>query len=283
MPAHHKDIVSKNLLKRLVLDMAQYLFELPLQEAVILDQEKQRIEDRRADLVVGVTEPDGTESIFHIEIQNHNDVTMPRRMMRYYVDIADAYPGKLVRQYLLYIGKEPLRMSNRVENALFDYHYELMDAQQLDCQRFLEQDTPDALIFAILCDFKGRDARDIVTHILKRLQALTGEEESRYRHYLVMLDVLALNRGLQPLIKEVEPMLNLNIKETALYQIGMEEGVAKGMERGMERGMEQGRQEEQALLLRRLLDRFEPREVAEISGVNLETVYRMRGDAQPSP
>ena len=92
MPAH-KDIVSKDLLKRLILDMAHYLFELPLQDATILDQEKQRIEDRRADLVVCVTEPDGTESILHIEIQNHNDLAMPRRMMRYYVDIADAYPG----------------------------------------------------------------------------------------------------------------------------------------------------------------------------------------------
>ena len=57
MFAPYKDIVSKDLLKRLILDMARYLFALPLQDAVILDQEKQRIEDRRADLA-----PPGTGS-----------------------------------------------------------------------------------------------------------------------------------------------------------------------------------------------------------------------------
>ena len=282
MPAPHKDIVSKDLLKRLVLDMAHYLFELPLRDAVILDQEQQCIEDRRADLVVGVTEPDGTESILHIEIQNSHDPDMPWRMMRYYTDIARAHRGKLVRQYLLYIGKEPLRMSHRMENAEFDYHYHLINARELDCERFLEQDTPDALIFAILCDFKGRDARDMVTHILKRLQALTKEEESRYRKCLIMLDVLASNRGLQPLIEEVEPMLNLNIEETAFYRIGVKKGISQGLEKGLEKGREKGMEEGivkgQAILVRRLLDRFEPAEVAEISGVDLETVQRLRGD-----
>ena len=45
----HKDIVSKDLLKNLVLDMAKYLFGQPLREAEILNEEHQRIETRHAD------------------------------------------------------------------------------------------------------------------------------------------------------------------------------------------------------------------------------------------
>ena len=52
MARHHKDIISKDLLKRLVLDMSEHLFGRPLSDAEILNEEHQRIEDRRADLVV---------------------------------------------------------------------------------------------------------------------------------------------------------------------------------------------------------------------------------------
>ena len=46
-----KDIVSKDILKRLLLDMATYLLRLDLVDAELLSTEAQRIEDRRADLV----------------------------------------------------------------------------------------------------------------------------------------------------------------------------------------------------------------------------------------
>ena len=54
-----KDIVSKDLLKRLLLDMATYLLRLDLVDAELLSTEEQRIEDRRADLVAKVTPAQG--------------------------------------------------------------------------------------------------------------------------------------------------------------------------------------------------------------------------------
>ena len=101
-----------------------------------------------------------------------------------------------------------------------------------------------------------------------------------------MLDMLASNRGLQPLIKEVEPMLNLNIEETAFYQIGMEKGVAKGMEKGLSQGVEKGRLEgwergqeaTRADLVQKLLMRMDADQVAEWTGLDRETVLRLGRD-----
>ena len=82
-----------------------------------------------------------------------------------------------------------------------------------------------------------------------------------------MLDMLAANRNLQSVIKEAEPMLRMRIEELATYEMGME------------KGMEKGRQEERASVVRKLLARFDVREVAELTGLDAETVRRLSGDS----
>ena len=82
-----KDIISKSILKRILLDMAVYLFKLELVDAERLFTETQRIEDRRADLVARVTPIQGEPFILHLEIQNNNDPQMAMRMLRYLSDI----------------------------------------------------------------------------------------------------------------------------------------------------------------------------------------------------
>ena len=42
-----KDIISKKILKRLLLEMAHYLCKLDLSDAELVNTEEQRIEDRR--------------------------------------------------------------------------------------------------------------------------------------------------------------------------------------------------------------------------------------------
>ncbi len=78
----HKDITSKYILKHIVLDLAQYLLNMKLDSAEILETEKQRVEERRADLVVKATQKNN-EFILHIEVQNDNQSKMPIRMLRY--------------------------------------------------------------------------------------------------------------------------------------------------------------------------------------------------------
>lgn len=37
---------------------------------------------------------------------------MPLRMLRYFTDIALAYPNQVIKQYLVYIGRPALRMND---------------------------------------------------------------------------------------------------------------------------------------------------------------------------
>nr|VFJ86390.1 MAG: hypothetical protein BECKH772A_GA0070896_1000143 [Candidatus Kentron sp. H]VFJ88263.1 MAG: hypothetical protein BECKH772B_GA0070898_1000135 [Candidatus Kentron sp. H]VFJ95485.1 MAG: hypothetical protein BECKH772C_GA0070978_1000243 [Candidatus Kentron sp. H] len=244
-----KDIVSKETIRRLAVDLATYLLELPIEpdSVEVLPTEHQRVEDRRADLVVKLRDISGEGFLLHMEIQNNNDSTMPIRMMRYMTDILLAHPGLPLRQYLIYIGSEPLTMPDRVDGPGFHYRYGLLDMRTLDCRHLLEKDTPDALVLAILCDFGDHDPQAVVNHIYARLRALLGNRPKQFREYLYILHLLSTNRNLEKQIEEAQKMLTrIDVERMPFYQLGMEKGMAQGMELGHGKG--------EAAFLTRLLD-----------------------------
>jgi hypothetical protein len=69
-----KDILGKDSIKRIAVDIAIYLLHLDIdpERVELLSTEQQRIEDRRADLVAKLEQHD-RPFILHIEIQNNND------------------------------------------------------------------------------------------------------------------------------------------------------------------------------------------------------------------
>jgi hypothetical protein len=246
-----KDIVSKDILKRIAIDMARVLLHLKVDHAEIIETEYQRIEDRRADLVARMDGEAG-EFILHVEIQNDNYPKMPWRMLRYRAEIGYAQPDYDIRQYLLYIGKNRLTMADGIQQSGMDYRYHIIDMHTVDCETLLNQGTPEGLVFAILCDFKGRPEREVVHYILQRLRQLTAENETRFREYVRMLEVLSTNRDLEHVIEEEEKMLS-QVDQTRLpsFRIGMQQGMQEGMQQGIHYG-------EEKLLERQLTRRFGP-------------------------
>ena len=134
----------------------------------------QRVEDRRADLVASMRASDGAEFLLHVEIANGNAANMPLQMLRYYTDTRFAgHPGP-IRQFLIYIGADRLTMPAGLdEPELLDYRYDLVDMHQIDCAGLLEQNNPDALVLAVLCDFGDRKLQEVVTHIVHYRAPLT--------------------------------------------------------------------------------------------------------------
>ncbi len=183
-----KDIVTKSLIEELAACLVTRLLKIPVVPASIewLDTEQHRVEYRRADMVVRIQPCEDEEPcLLHLEIQNNNHPQMPLRMLRYYTDIRLRWPKEPLRQYLIYTGKAKLDMPAGLPD--FNYCYELIDMRTIDCALLLSEDTPDALVLAILCDFKGRSARDIISYIIKRLHQLTFEHDDTFRRYLHML------------------------------------------------------------------------------------------------
>ena len=254
-PMTKKDIVSKDILKRIAIDMARVLLHLKVDHAEIMETEYQRIEERRADLVAKMDGQDG-EFILHVEIQNDNYPKMPWRMLRYRAEIGYAHSEYDIRQYLLYIGKNRLTMADGIQQSGMDYRYQIIDMHTVDCETLLNQGTPEGLVFAILCDFKGRSEREVVHYILQRLRQLTADNETQFREYVRMLEVLSTNRDLEHVIEEEEKMLS-QVDQTRLpsYRIGMQQGMQEGMQEGIQQGMQQGMQQEARTMLERLLSK----------------------------
>ncbi len=228
----YKDITSKYILKHIVLDVAQYLLDMKLDNAEIIETQTQRVEERRADLVVKATRK-GKEFILHIEIQNDNQNNMAVRMLRYYTDIALSWSDYDVVQYLIYIGKKPLNMVSGIDRENHFYQYHTIDMHHVDCSVFLAQNQPEAIVLAILCDFKDKDKRQIIREILNRIAILTSNNESQYRDCLLMLEVLSKNRDLTEILKEEENMLSeIKLEDLPSYEIGIEKGIEKGIKGG---------------------------------------------------
>ena len=258
-----KDLISKQLLQRLLVGFGNRLFNLDIAEAELLSNEQPRIEARRADLVARVKNADGDSYILHVEIQNDNQANMPLRMLRYYSDIALQYPKDKVVQYLLYIGKAPLNMANQISAYNWTYRYEVLDMRSQDSEYFLSANNPDAIVLAILCDPKDQEPKALVARIIKELRRLHGDKLDKLRDSLEMLDVLAGNRGLQNLVKENTKMY-IDVEKLGIYQLVKE--------KGMEKGMEKGRVEYQQEIILQLLAKLSPEQVAELSGVSLAKV-----------
>ena len=262
----NKDIVSKHLLKRIVEELSHYLFHLDLKNVEVLETQYQRVEERRADIVVKA-EQAGKELLVHIEVQNSNDAEMSFRMLRYYTDIALNWPGSEIEQYLIYIGKPKLIMPEGISQRKIDYAYHIIDMHNIDCQTFLKQDQPDALVLAILCDFKGQDAREVVHYIIKRLKFLTKDNESAFREYISMLELLSTNRDLSVNIKEEEKMLSVRLRDLPSFEIGYEEGIEVGIEVGIEK-------EKEKIAKQMLLD-MDEQTVSKYTGLPLSVVQNL--------
>ena len=266
-----KDLISKQLLRQLIVDFGNQLFGLNIIEAELLSSEQPRVEERRADLVARVKNNQGESYILHVEVQNDNQKNMPLRMLRYYTDLALDHEGEKIEQYLLYIGKAPLTMPDHIQAGKWRYCYNVLDIRRVDSGNFLRSENPDALVLAILCDMGGREPEAVAAHIIGELIRLHGPQLNSLRSSLLKLDALARNRDLQRLVKEKYKMI-LEIEELASYQIGMERGQLQGLERGLVRGLEQGQEQGQQKIVLKLLDKLPPDQVAELSGMSLAEV-----------
>ena len=235
-----KDITTKDTIKTITQDIAKYILELDVKDITFVDKELQRIEKREAD-IVALCKVNGKKAILHLEIQNDNDKTMNKRMLRYYTEIKLRFDNIKIYQYLIYIGKAKLSMSDNIIEDNINYKYNIIDMHKIDCEKFLAMNNPDALVLSILCDFKDKNEIDILSYILKKLEEFTQDNEHLHSKYMLILETLSGNRDLQKKLKEAEEMLRTTkLEDLPSYQIALERGIERGMTRGMNIGINKG-------------------------------------------
>jgi predicted transposase YdaD len=157
---------------------------------------------------------------------------MPGRMLRYLTDILLNYPGEAVFQYLLYIGKSALTMPDKIQTEQLQYCYTVIDMHDMDYHFFISQNSPDAIVMALLCDIKEMDIKAVVHEILTKLTAMLKNDNKKLREYLSMLEILASNRNMNLDIQQEFKMLQVEIEKLPSFMMGQEKGIEKGIAAG---------------------------------------------------
>jgi predicted transposase/invertase (TIGR01784 family) len=143
-----------------------------------------------------------------------------------------------------YARKEHCRLLDTIQKEKINYRYTLVDTRDLDCERFLQSNDPEAVVLAILCNLEGKDKAAVARQILRRLLELTGDDIQAFNRYLTMVEELSGNRDLRNEIQEAEKMYKVKIEEHPSYnlgiQAGMQLGKLEGKQEGKLEGIEQG-------------------------------------------
>ena len=168
-------------------------------------------------------------------------------------------------------------MPSELDAGDFCYRYHILDMHTVDCDLLIAENTPDALVLAILCDFKQRPVQDVVNFIVKRLHELLADNEKGFRDYFEMLETLSDNRQLHTNIDKAKDMLTqIEIEKLPSYRWGETKGLETGIEKGIEKGIETGIHQERQRLAKQLLSVMDDQTIASMTGLSLAEIEQLR-------
>ncbi|MBF0345426.1 MAG: hypothetical protein HQL06_14510 [Nitrospirae bacterium] len=140
-----------------------------------------------------------------------------------------------IRQYVFYIGNEPLSMPNKIYEPMVKYEYGLLDMRDVDCEKFLYSERPQEMVISILCNFQTKGVTIYLKELLHRIKGFVREETVRGK-YIRQIEVLSQLRDIQgDVSKEVEDMaLIFDIEKDIRFKQGLEKGLEQGLLEGIE-------------------------------------------------
>ena len=138
-----KDITLKDIFEEVPHRLSKILSPAPIKELLPTSLPSTEL---RVDFLARLED----ESILHMEFQSFNDVNMPWRMLRYYTAIAEKYKTHNIKQLVVYVGNEKLRMKSSLKIKNLVFKYEILDIRQIDCRVLLESPDPMDRLLACL-------------------------------------------------------------------------------------------------------------------------------------
>lgn len=177
--------------------------------------------------------------ILHIEFQSTNDPIMPTRMLLYRALIMRKFRSYSINQWVIYVGEEKLRMSNKLIEDGIVFWFNQIDAREVPCDRLIKSEKISDKIIACLCNIQN--PREYLVFILKELENMGEKESLRYKQILDIFMVYRKNiRNIFVKMKEELQMpLTINkkmLEQDELYQLGLKRGLEEGIEEGIEKG-----------------------------------------------
>jgi len=170
----------------------------------------------------------GEWPLLHIELQSTNRQDMALRMLGYSLAIHRQF-RRFPQQVVLYVGKAPLRMKDRVTGPGLEFWSRMVDIRVLDGDDLIASRDVEDNVIAVLARLS--DERTAVRRILQRISRRGSEQRA------VAIDELTLLAGLRNMGKLIKrearhmPILD-DIMDHDLYGPLLREGREKGRDEG---------------------------------------------------
>lgn len=163
-------------------------------------------------------------------------------------------------------------MSVSLTSKRMKFDFPLISLADLDYHLFLGSAQPEAVVLAVLANFKGDSSDKALAQIVQRIEA-TATGDFQLKKYFKQLRVLAQLRKLEKNLKDITMdsiSKFVSVEKDAAYLVGLD----KGAETGERRGVEKATERFVTNLLRKASLTIE--QVADIAGVSVEFVENIQ-------
>ncbi|MCG8327400.1 MAG: hypothetical protein MI974_06930 [Chitinophagales bacterium] len=248
--SHNYDNIFKENLEKLVLPLLQRQMGITIYKSEPLGTEFNATTKRGVDYLKKITTQGGEAFILHLEYQSTYDSEMLYRVGEYHGMIQRRHPGIEIRHFVIYFGKQKIKMERILPEPLVYRGFQLIDLQAMDSSDFIRSDIPEEILLAVLADFKGEPPEAIIRLIIKRLREVSTNDNELQKCFN-QLNLLSQARNLDVLTaKTIQEMpFTIDITQNYWYkqvkkeaeEVGMREGMEKGIKEGIKEGAKEGR------------------------------------------
>jgi predicted transposase/invertase (TIGR01784 family) len=227
------DKIFKENIASLLPALVHRVLGLHLWEMEMIPLDVQLTIERRPDFILrGQLAEEEAPFLLQIEFQTSNESDMAERMLEYAALLRRKH-GLPLRQYVLYIGNEAVRMPTEISESDLWFRFHLINLKEFDYQTFLQAEQPEEIILSVLCHYRGHAPSDVIHQILLRLKELANQG-IRIDKYVQQLEMLSNLRNLheETVFQTKKMAITYDLTKDLRYQ----EGVEKGMEKGETKG-----------------------------------------------
>lgn len=200
---------------------------LDIVEYAELKDKLQITRQKETDTLRKVTDSEGNTFILQVEIQSKNNPNMAVQMADYWVLLHQIH-GLPIKQYVLYVGQQPLSMPDRLEQPNFNFRYTLLSFSDLPYDLFIGAEQPEVKMLALLGNLKTADPFDLTEDIVKTIDQLP-DPVSIKENRLMQLRILIQLRKFTPRLEVAMLKAASFFKEEKdpFYKRGQAKGIEK--------------------------------------------------------
>ncbi len=193
------------------------------------------VKERRVDKVFKAI-VEGEKTLIHIEFQLQYQQDFHIRMLEYWVMLKSRFPDYDIVQIVLTCGIKfisRLQQKEKLESFI-NFGFKVVDLNEIPFEKYLEVPNPNINALGIFG--KGSDIKTLVERILKY-----NLEQEKFSSIVNKIFILSKLVGREKeVLKAMEDLAVIDIRETELFKRGEMEGIKKGREEGIKKGREEG-------------------------------------------